>query len=51
MRLLSRTNMSGLGAVLTEGHRSLSADYKVSLPAVDELVEELLVQPGVLGAA
>ena len=49
-RLLSRGNVSGLGAVMTEGHRSLAADYKVSVPAVDDLVEELLAQPGVLGA-
>jgi len=50
VRLLSRGNLSGLGAVMTEGHRSLAADYKVSVPAVDDLVEELLAQPGVLGA-
>jgi galactokinase len=35
---------------MSEGHRSLSADYKVSVPAVDGLVEHLLAQPGVLGA-
>ena len=40
--LLSRGNLGGLGAVMTEGHRSLGADYRVSLPAVDELVEHLL---------
>jgi galactokinase len=49
-RLLGRGNLDGLGAVMTEGHRSLAADYKVSVPAVDELVEHLLGQPGVLGA-
>ena len=49
-RLLARGNLTGLGAVMTEGHRSLAADYRVSLPAVDELVEQLLAQPGVLGA-
>ncbi len=49
-RLLGRGNLAGLGAVMTEGHRSLAADYKVSVPAVDELVEHLLGQPGVLGA-
>jgi galactokinase len=49
-RLLARGNLSGLGAVMTEGHRSLATDYRVSVPAVDELVEELLGQPGVLGA-
>ena len=35
---------------MTEGHRSLAVDYKVSVPAVDELVEHLAAQPGVLGA-
>jgi galactokinase len=49
-RLLARGNLAGLGAVMTEGHRSLAADYLVSAPAVDELVEHLLGQPGVLGA-
>ena len=49
-RLLARGNLSGLGAVMTEGHRSLAADYRVSVPAVDGLVQELLDQPGVLGA-
>ena len=49
-RLLARGNLAGLGAVMTEGHRSLAADYRVSVPAVDELVELLLAQPGVLGA-
>ena len=41
-RLLARGNLSGLGAVMTEGHRSLADDYRVSVPAVDELVEHLL---------
>ncbi len=49
-RLLERGNLSALGRVMTEGHRSLAADYLVSVPAVDELVEHLLAQPGVLGA-
>jgi galactokinase len=49
-RLLTRGNLSGLGAVMTEGHRSLADDYRISVPAVDGLVEHLLGQPGVLGA-
>ncbi len=49
-RLLARGNLSGLGAVMSEGHRSLAVDYRVSVPEVDELVEHLLGQPGVLGA-
>ncbi len=49
-RVLARGNLVALGAIMTEGHRSLAADYRVSVPAVDELVDELLAQPGVLGA-
>jgi galactokinase len=49
-RLLARGNLVALGEVMTEGHRSLATDYRVSVPAVDELVEWLLEQPGVLGA-
>jgi galactokinase len=52
-QLLARGNLANLaaiGQVMTEGHRSLAADYRVSTPAVDELVEHLLALPGVLGA-
>jgi galactokinase len=49
-RLLQRGNLVVLGEVMTEGHRSLANDYRVSVPAVDELVDRLLAQPGVLGA-
>ncbi len=49
-RLMGLGDLAGLGDVMTEGHRSLSGDYKVSVPAVDELVEQLLAQDGVLGA-
>ena len=43
-RLLARGNLANLaavGQVMTEGHRSTAADYRVSTPAVDELVEHL----------
>jgi galactokinase len=49
-RLLARGNLVALGALMTEGQRSLAVDYRVSVAAVDELVEHLLAQPGVLGA-
>jgi galactokinase len=49
-RLLARGNLVGLGEVMTAGHRSLAGDFRVSVPAVDELVEHLLGLPGVLGA-
>jgi len=40
----------GLGALLWEGHRSLAEDFDCSLPAIDERVEALRKEPGVLGA-
>jgi galactokinase len=49
-RLLVRGNLAAIGAVMTDGHRSLAEDYRVSVPAVDELVTALLAMPGVLGA-
>jgi galactokinase len=49
-RLLGRGNLTGLGAIMTEGHRSLASDFRVSVPVIDELVDHLLAQPGVLGA-
>jgi galactokinase len=49
-RLLGRGNLVGLGEVMTQGHRSLAGDYRVSVPAVDQLVDHLLGLPGVLGA-
>ena len=49
-RLLARGNLAALGAVMTEGQRSLADDYKVSVPEVDELVAHLRAMPGVLGA-
>jgi galactokinase len=48
--LLARSNLAGLGTVMTEGHRSLAVDYRVSVPVVDELVDDLVTRPGVLGA-
>jgi galactokinase len=38
------------GALMTESHRSLARDFEVSTPALDDLVEDLLSRPGVLGA-
>jgi galactokinase len=49
-RALAGGNLGALGEIMSEGHRSLARDYRVSVPAVDELVEDLLTQPGVLGA-
>ena len=49
-RLLACGNLRGLGEIMTDGHHSMADDYKASTPLVDELVEDLLAQPGVLGA-
>jgi galactokinase len=49
-RLLARNNLIGVGAVMTDGHRSLADDFRVSIPALDELVDHLVGLPGVYGA-
>ena len=49
-RLLHRGNLQGVGALMTEGHRSLAEDFRVSIPALDELVDRLTQLPGVYGA-
>ena len=49
-RLLDRGNLRAVGALMTEGHRSLSEDFRVSIPALDELVDRLTRTPGVYGA-
>jgi galactokinase len=49
-RALAKGRLGALGEIMTDGHRSLANDYRVSVPAVDELVEDLLALPGVLGA-
>ena len=43
-------DLSRMGQILLEGHRSLSEDYEVSLPILDEMVEWLYRRPGVVGA-
>jgi galactokinase len=49
-RLLGRGNVTAVGALMTEGHRSLAEDFRVSIPALDELVDHLVEMPGVYGA-
>jgi galactokinase len=49
-RLLARGNLAAVGAVMSDGHRSLAEDYRVSIPEVDRLVARLQGTPGVLGA-
>jgi galactokinase len=49
-RLLGRGNLGAVGALMTEGHRSLAEDFRVSIPALDELADRLVRTPGVYGA-
>jgi galactokinase len=49
-RLLVRGNLTGVGAVMVEGHRSLAEDFRVSTADLDELVDRLVATPGVYGA-
>jgi galactokinase len=49
-RLLARGNLRAVGAVMTEGHRSLAEDFRVSISDLDELVDRLVDTPGVYGA-
>jgi galactokinase len=49
-RLLARSNLTGVGAMMSEGHRSLAEDFKVSILALDALVDRLIEMPGVYGA-
>jgi len=39
-----------VGRLMTAGHRSLSDDFEVSTPALDELVDRLVGRAGVFGA-
>jgi galactokinase len=39
-----------IARILSEGHRSLSENYDVSLPVLDEMIEWLYDQPGIVGA-
>jgi galactokinase len=43
-------DMIGAGALMIESHRSLRDDFEVSVPVVDQLVEQLHAIPGVFGA-
>jgi galactokinase len=47
---LTEGDLGAIGRVLGEGHTSLSRDYEVSLPILDEMVDWLCQQKGVVGA-
>jgi galactokinase len=45
-----QNDLERAGKLLVEGHMSLSNDYEVSLPLLDEMVDWLCQQPAVVGA-
>jgi len=47
---LESGDLAGCGVLLAEGHRSLSEDYEVSTPVVDEIQARVSAMPGVYGA-
>jgi galactokinase len=47
---LGRGDGRTVGRLMTASHRSLSGDFDVSTPVLDELVDHLTARPGVLGA-
>lgn len=47
---LAAGDLAGCGELLAEGHRSLSEDYQVSTPIVDEIHRRVSAMPGVYGA-
>jgi galactokinase len=47
---LRHDDLAGAGRLMVESHRSLAADFEVSTPALDELVDNLVHTPGVFGA-
>lgn len=47
---LDAGDLTSCGALLAEGHRSLSEDFEVSTPIVDEIQARVSAMPGVYGA-
>ena len=47
---LESGDLSGLGRLMSDSHRSLRDDYEVSCEELDLLVEIAVAQPGVIGA-
>jgi galactokinase len=50
VRLLEDEDLTSIGALMDESHRSLSQDFGVSTPGIDALQARLRATPGVLGA-
>jgi len=47
---LGAGDLATAGRLMVESHTSLAADFEVSTPALDRLVDDLLAVPGVYGA-
>ena len=45
-----RGDLAVMGSLMTQSHWSLSTDFAVSTPEIDDLVRSLLTMPGVYGA-
>jgi galactokinase len=50
VRALEAGDLTMLGCLMMESHASLARDYETSTPTMDRAVEELMAEPGVLGA-
>jgi len=50
IQAMEREDRRRMGEILMAGHESLSRDYEVSLPLLDNMVEWLCRQSGVIGA-
>lgn len=50
VQALGSADLAEAGRLMTASHRSLSTDFEVSTPALDQLVEHLLAMDGVHGA-
>jgi galactokinase len=48
-RALADGDLATLGKAMADSHASLRDDFEVSTPVLDELVDELSVEPGVVG--
>jgi len=50
LEALSEGDLDGFGRLMVDSHRSLARDFETSNPRMDAAVEELMDEPGVLGA-
>ena len=50
LEAFTKNNLTRIGKLLLEGHKSLSVDYEVSLPILEEMIEWFYKRTGVIGA-